>query len=81
MNITVLHSRFDSFSIKADARINISMYHAAIATVVIIAEILKNDRFAVDKKVITSVVDIKDDSSERPIQRAKLRYGVLDMPI
>ncbi|KAK8939558.1 hypothetical protein KSP40_PGU012843 [Platanthera guangdongensis] len=45
---------------------------AAIATVVTIAEILKNNGLAVEKKIMTSTVDIKDESSGRPIQKAKI---------
>ncbi|KAF3973188.1 hypothetical protein CMV_003378 [Castanea mollissima] len=44
----------------------------AIATVVTIAEILKNNGLAVEKKIMTSTVDIKDDSRGRPIQKAKI---------
>ncbi|RXH88495.1 hypothetical protein DVH24_000094 [Malus domestica] len=45
---------------------------AAIATVVTIAEILKNNGLAVEKKIMTSTVDIKDDSRGRPVQKAKI---------
>ncbi|KAF9615122.1 hypothetical protein IFM89_022052 [Coptis chinensis] len=44
----------------------------AIATVVTIAEILKNNGLAVEKKITTSTVDMKDDSRQRPIQKAKI---------
>ncbi|KVI11679.1 DNA/RNA-binding protein Alba-like protein [Cynara cardunculus var. scolymus] len=44
----------------------------AIATVVTIAEILKNNGFAVEKKIMTSTVDMKDESRGRPIQKAKI---------
>ncbi|KAG4944987.1 hypothetical protein JHK87_040994 [Glycine soja] len=44
----------------------------AIATVVTVAEILKNNRLAVEKKIRTSTVDIKDDSRGRPVQKAKI---------
>ncbi|KAK2966297.1 hypothetical protein RJ640_018108 [Escallonia rubra] len=44
----------------------------AIATVVTIAEILKNNGFAVEKKIMTSTVDMKDDTRGRPIQKAKI---------
>lgn len=45
---------------------------AAIATVVTVAEILKNNGLAVEKKITTSTVDIKDDSRGRPVQKAKI---------
>ncbi|KAE8710399.1 NHP2-like protein 1-like [Hibiscus syriacus] len=44
----------------------------AIATVVTIAEILKNNGLAVDKKITTATVDIKDDPRGHPIQKAKI---------
>jgi len=45
---------------------------SAIATVVTVAEILKNNGLAVAKKIMTSTVDVKDDSRNRPIQKAKI---------
>ncbi|PPD66332.1 hypothetical protein GOBAR_DD36790 [Gossypium barbadense] len=45
----------------------------AIATVVTIAEILKNNGLAVEKKITTTTVDMKEDSRGRPVQKAK-RY-------
>ncbi|MQL94883.1 hypothetical protein Taro_027546 [Colocasia esculenta] len=44
----------------------------AIATVVTVAEILKNNGLAVEKKIRTSTVDMKDESRGRPIQKAKI---------
>ncbi|XP_022731106.1 uncharacterized protein At2g34160-like [Durio zibethinus] len=44
----------------------------AIATVVTIAEILKNNGLAVEKKITTSTVDMKEDSRGRPVQKAKI---------
>nr|GME03139.1 uncharacterized protein At2g34160-like [Ipomoea batatas]GME12544.1 uncharacterized protein At2g34160-like [Ipomoea batatas] len=44
----------------------------AIATVVSVAEILKNNGLAVEKKIMTSTVDVKDDSRGRPISKAKI---------
>nr|GMC96504.1 uncharacterized protein At2g34160-like [Ipomoea batatas] len=43
-----------------------------IATVVSVAEILKNNGLAVEKKIMTSTVDVKDDSRGRPISKAKI---------
>ncbi|CAN6706972.1 unnamed protein product [Malus baccata var. baccata] len=62
----------ETLSINADARTNFSCTTAAIATVVTIAEILKNNGLAVEKKIMTSTVDIKDDSRGRPVQKAKI---------
>ncbi|CAM8979767.1 unnamed protein product [Rhodiola kirilowii] len=44
----------------------------AISTVVTITEILKNNGFAIEKKIATSTVDIKDESRYRPVQKAKI---------
>ncbi|KAL6208187.1 hypothetical protein ACLB2K_019138 [Fragaria x ananassa] len=44
----------------------------AIATVVTIAEILKNNGLAVEKKIITKTVDMREDEGGRPIQKAKI---------
>ncbi|BAF08145.1 Os02g0202500, partial [Oryza sativa Japonica Group] len=35
-------------------------------------EILKNNGLAVEKKIMTSTVDVKDDSRSRPMQKAKI---------
>ncbi|KAH9322673.1 hypothetical protein KI387_017312, partial [Taxus chinensis] len=43
----------------------------AIATVVTVAEILKNNGFAAEKKIYTSTIDMKDETRGRPIQKAK----------
>lgn len=57
---------------NANSQINSHCTTAAIATVVTIAEILKNNGLAVEKKIMTSTVDIKDDSRGRPVQKAKI---------
>ncbi|KAE9453503.1 hypothetical protein C3L33_14586, partial [Rhododendron williamsianum] len=44
----------------------------SISTVVSIAEILKNNGFAVEKKIMTSTVDMKDENRGRPVQKAKV---------
>lgn len=44
----------------------------AIATVVTVAEILKNNGLAIEKKILTSTVEMKDETRERPIQKAKV---------
>ncbi|KZV53696.1 hypothetical protein F511_38746 [Dorcoceras hygrometricum] len=50
-----------------------SYYYETISTVVSIAEILKNNGFVVEKKIMTSTVEIKDDGSRgRPVQKAKI---------
>ncbi|ESR40972.1 hypothetical protein CICLE_v10026994mg, partial [Citrus x clementina] len=43
-----------------------------IATVVTVAEILKNNGLAVEKKIMTSTVDMRDESRGRPVQKAKI---------
>ncbi|XP_062153228.1 uncharacterized protein At2g34160-like [Alnus glutinosa] len=52
--------------------VELSALGMAIATVVIISEILKNNGLAIEKKIMTSTVDMKDDSRGRPIQKAKI---------
>ncbi|GFQ07216.1 uncharacterized protein at2g34160 [Phtheirospermum japonicum] len=52
--------------------VELSALGMAISTVVSIAEILKNNGFAVEKKITTSTVEIKDDSRGRPVQKAKI---------
>ncbi|KAK1266165.1 hypothetical protein QJS04_geneDACA014532 [Acorus gramineus] len=37
-----------------------------------ISEILKNNGLAVEKKIMTSTIDMKDESRGRPIQKAKV---------
>nr|CAN60466.1 hypothetical protein VITISV_012496 [Vitis vinifera] len=57
--------------------VELSALGMAIATVVTIAEILKNNGLAVEKRlhhaeIMTSTVDMKDESRGRPIQKAKI---------
>nr|AFK38642.1 unknown [Lotus japonicus] len=52
--------------------VELSALGMAIATVVTVAEILKNNGLAVEKKITTSTVEIKDDSRIRPVQKAKI---------
>ncbi|CAD5187977.1 unnamed protein product [Musa acuminata subsp. malaccensis] len=44
----------------------------AIGTVVTIAEILKNNGFAVEKKIMTSMVDVEDETRGRLLQKARI---------
>ncbi|KAK6941637.1 DNA/RNA-binding protein Alba-like [Dillenia turbinata] len=52
--------------------VELSALGMAIATVVTVAEILKNNGLAVEKKITTSTVDMKDELRGRPIQKAKI---------
>ncbi|OAY72024.1 uncharacterized protein At2g34160-like [Ananas comosus] len=52
--------------------VELSALGMAIATVVTIAEILKNNGLAVEKKITTSTVDVKDETRGRSIQKAKI---------
>ncbi|XP_027125442.1 uncharacterized protein At2g34160-like [Coffea eugenioides] len=52
--------------------VELSALGMAIATVVSVAEILKNNGLAVEKRIVTSTVEIKDDSRGRPVQKAKI---------
>ncbi|KAF5461424.1 hypothetical protein F2P56_017527 [Juglans regia] len=52
--------------------VELSALGMAIATVVTIAEILKNNELAVEKRIVTSTVDMREDAGGRPIQKAKI---------
>ncbi|KAE8705929.1 Mitochondrial substrate carrier family protein [Hibiscus syriacus] len=52
--------------------VELSALGMAIATVVTIAEILKNNGLAVEKKITTSTVDMREEYGERPVQKAKI---------
>ncbi|XP_035549011.1 uncharacterized protein At2g34160-like isoform X1 [Juglans regia] len=53
--------------------VELSALGMAIATVVTIAEILKNNELAVEKRIVTSTVDMREDAGGRPIQKAKVK--------
>ncbi|KAJ4707914.1 Alba DNA/RNA-binding protein [Melia azedarach] len=52
--------------------VELSALGMAIATVVTIAEILKNNGLAVEKKIMTSTVDMREETGGRPVQKAKI---------
>ncbi|CAD6334468.1 unnamed protein product [Miscanthus lutarioriparius] len=52
--------------------VELSALGLAISTVVTIAEILKNNGLAVEKRIRTSTVEIIDETKARPIQKAKI---------
>ncbi|XP_077247388.1 uncharacterized protein At2g34160-like [Tasmannia lanceolata] len=52
--------------------VELSALGMAIATVVIISEILKNNGLAIEKKILTSTVGMKDESKGRLVQKAKI---------
>ncbi|KAL1819657.1 hypothetical protein DCAR_0415960 [Daucus carota subsp. sativus] len=52
--------------------VELSALGMAIATVVTVAEILKNSGFAVEKKILTYTADIKDENRPRPVQKVKM---------
>ncbi|KAL2553583.1 Uncharacterized protein Fot_07299 [Forsythia ovata] len=52
--------------------VELSALGMAISTVVSVAEILKNNGFAIEKKIMTSTVEIKDEFRGRLITKAKL---------
>ncbi|KAG6501216.1 hypothetical protein ZIOFF_041091 [Zingiber officinale] len=52
--------------------VELSALGMAISTVVTITEILKNNGLAVEKKIATSLVEVKDDTRVRPLQKAKI---------
>ncbi|XP_010413770.1 PREDICTED: uncharacterized protein At2g34160 [Camelina sativa] len=57
--------------------VELSALGMAIATVVTVAEILKNNGLAIEKKIMTTTVDIKDDSRGRPVQKAKIEITLV----
>ncbi|KAF3789003.1 Uncharacterized protein EJ110_NYTH19804 [Nymphaea thermarum] len=52
--------------------VELSALGMAIATVVTIAEILKNNGLAVEKKIQTSTIDMKDENKGRQVHKAKI---------
>lgn len=52
--------------------VELSALGLAISTVVTIAEILKNNGLAVEKKIRTSTVEIIDEAKGRPFPKAKI---------
>jgi len=52
--------------------VELSALGMAIATVVTVAEILKNNGLAIEKRILTSTVDMKDEARGRAIQKAKV---------
>ncbi|XP_055829905.1 uncharacterized protein At2g34160-like [Solanum dulcamara] len=54
------------------SEVELSALGMAISTVVSIAEILKNNGLATEKKIMTSTVDVKEDMRGRPVQKAKI---------
>ncbi|XP_044471731.1 uncharacterized protein At2g34160-like [Mangifera indica] len=54
------------------SEVELSALGMAIATVVTIAEILKNNGLAVEKRIMTSTVDMREDTGGRPVQKAKI---------
>ncbi|KAI9184852.1 hypothetical protein LWI28_001776 [Acer negundo] len=58
--------------IQQHNEVELSALGMAITTVVTIAEILKNNGLATEKKVLTSTVGMKDENKGRFIQKAKI---------
>ncbi|XP_050215625.1 uncharacterized protein At2g34160-like [Mercurialis annua] len=52
--------------------VELSALGMAIATVVTIAEILKNNGLAIEKKIMTSTVDMREETGGRPVPKAKI---------
>ncbi|GLT62431.1 hypothetical protein SLA2020_350700 [Shorea laevis] len=52
--------------------VELSALGMAITTVVTIAEILKNNGLATQKKVLTSTISMKDETKGRLVQKAKI---------
>ncbi|XVE71657.1 hypothetical protein DITRI_Ditri10aG0169000 [Diplodiscus trichospermus] len=52
--------------------VELSALGMAIATVVTVAEILKNNELAVEKKIMTSTIDMREEAGGRPVQKAKI---------
>ncbi|XWS57704.1 hypothetical protein CRYUN_Cryun09bG0196400 [Craigia yunnanensis] len=58
--------------IQQHNEVELSALGMAITTVVTIAEILKNNGLAIEKKVLTSTVGMKDENKGRVVQKAKI---------
>ncbi|OWM82055.1 uncharacterized protein At2g34160 [Punica granatum] len=58
--------------IQQHNEVELSALGMAITTVVTIAEILKNNGIATEKKVLTSSVGMKDENRGKMIQKAKI---------
>ena len=58
--------------IQQHNEVELSALGMAIATVVTISEILKNNGLATEKKVLTSTVGMKDENKGRLVQKAKI---------
>ncbi|CAA3030980.1 DNA RNA-binding Alba [Olea europaea subsp. europaea] len=56
--------------------VELSALGMAISTVVSVAEILKDNGFAIEKKIMTSTVEIKDEMRGRKITKAKLEVAL-----
>lgn len=56
--------------------VELSALGMAIATVVTIAEILKNNGLAVEKKIMTSTVDMREETGGRPVPKAKVNHHI-----
>merc|ERR1712034_41296 len=52
--------------------VELSALGMAIATVVTIAEILKNNGFAIEKSILTSTIGMKDETKNRQVQKARI---------
>ncbi|GJS43824.1 DNA/RNA-binding protein Alba-like protein [Tanacetum coccineum] len=58
--------------IQQHDEVELSALGMAITTVVTVAEILKNNGLAVEKKVVTSTIGMKDETRGRLIQKARI---------
>ncbi|XP_021282784.1 uncharacterized protein At2g34160-like [Herrania umbratica] len=58
--------------IQQHNEVELSALGMAITTVVTIAEILKNNGLAIEKKVMTSTVGMKDENKGHVVQKAKI---------
>ncbi|VFQ85904.1 unnamed protein product [Cuscuta campestris] len=59
--------------IQQHNEVELSALGMAITTVVTVAEILKNNGFATEKKVLTSTVGMKDETKGRMVQKARVK--------
>ncbi|KAL2461031.1 Alba DNA/RNA-binding protein [Abeliophyllum distichum] len=58
--------------LQQHTEIELSALGMAITTVVTISEILKNNGFAIEKKILTSTVGMKDEAKGRLVQKARI---------
>lgn len=66
--------------LKNHDEVELSGLEVDIETVVTVAEILKNSGLALEKRILTSIVHMKDDANSRPIPQATIEIILRKSP-